>query len=136
MAVAFGHGPENVGRFNDVSEDCLYLNIWTPALDPEAKLPVMVWVHGGSNVGGWSYEPNYVGDRLAARGVVVVSVAYRLGVFGFFSHAVLDNGPGQPVANFGWLDSEQALRWIQAHIAAFGGDPDNVTVMGLSLIHI
>jgi para-nitrobenzyl esterase len=132
VAVAFGHGPENVGKPNGISEDCLYLNVWTPGPGHGDGMPVMVWFHGGSNVGGWSYEPNYLGDRLAAKGVVVVSVAYRLGVFGFFSHPGLDNGPGQPVANFGWLDGEMALRWIKRHIGAFGGDPGNVTVMGES----
>ena len=132
VAEAFGYSPDNVGRPNGVSEDCLYLNVWTPSTDPAAKLPVMVWMHGGSNVGGWSYEPNYIGDRLAARGVVSVSIAYRLGVFGFFSHAVLDNGPGEPVANFGWLDGDRAMRWIRASIGAFGGDPDNVTLLGES----
>ncbi len=132
VAVAFGHGPENVGRPKGVSEDCLYLNVWTPEVEAGAGLPVMVWVHGGSNVGGWSYEPNYIGDRLAARGVVVVSVAYRLGVFGFFSHPALDNGSGEPVANFGWLDTAMALRWVRDNIAGFGGDPGNVTVFGES----
>jgi para-nitrobenzyl esterase len=132
VAVEFGYGPENVGRPNGVSEDCLYLNIWTPAPEAGGGLPVMVWIHGGSNVAGWSYEPNYIGDRLAARGVVVVSAAYRLGPLGFFSHPALDNGPGQPVANFGWLDSVMALKWVRKHIAAFGGDPGNVTVFGES----
>jgi para-nitrobenzyl esterase len=132
VAAAFGHGPEVAPRPNGVSEDCLYLNIWSPQLDPDARLPVMVWVHGGSNKGGWSYEPNYIGTRLAARGVVVVSIAYRLGPFGFFSHPLLDNGEGEPVANFGWLDSGMAFRWVAEHIAAFGGDPDKVTAIGES----
>ena len=86
VAAGFGYGPETVGRPNGVSEDCLYLNVWTPSPQTGAGLPVMVWVHGGSNKGGWSYEPNYIGDKLAARGVVVVTVTYRLGPFGFFSH--------------------------------------------------
>jgi len=132
VAAAFGHGPEVAARPVGVSEDCLYLNIWSPQLDPEARLPVMVWVHGGSNKGGWSYEPNYIGTRLAEKGVVVVSVAYRLGAFGFFSHPVLDNGSGQPVANFGWLDSDFAFEWVAANISAFGGDPHNITAIGES----
>ena len=132
VAEDFGHGPDAVGRPNGVSEDCLYLNVWSPRLDSAARLPVMVWVHGGSNKGGWSYEPNYMGARLAARGVVVVSIAYRLGPFGFFSHPVLDNGAGQPVANFGWLDAYMAFRWVAENIAAFGGDPENITGMGES----
>ena len=132
VAEDFGHGPEAVGRPNGVSEDCLYLNVWSPQLDPEARLPVMVWVHGGSNKGGWSYEPNYIGTRLAAKGVVVVTIAYRLGPFGFFSHPVLDNGEGQPVANFGWLDTGLAIEWVAENIPAFGGDPENITGMGES----
>jgi len=132
VAAAFGHGPEVAARPVGVSEDCLYLNIWSPQLDPEARLPVMVWVHGGSNKGGWSYEPNYIGTRLAEKGVVLVSIAYRLGVFGFFSHPALDNGEGQPVANFGWLDSYHAFEWVAANIPAFGGDPDNITAIGES----
>jgi para-nitrobenzyl esterase len=132
VAVAFGHDPEVAARPNGVSEDCLYLNVWTPDLDPAARLPVMVWVHGGSNTGGWSYEPNYIGARLAAKGVVVVTIPYRMGPFGFFSHPLLDNGEGEPIANFGWLDAYAAFEWVGEHIAAFGGDPDNVTGIGES----
>lgn len=132
LARDLGADPEGVGRFNGVSEDCLYLNVWTPEPGGNARLPVMVWVHGGSNAGGWSYEPNYLGDRLAARGVVVVSLAYRVGPFGFFAHPALANEPGAPIANFGWLDIAEGLRWVRRHIAAFGGDPDNVTLVGES----
>jgi len=132
VAGTFGSGADAVGRPIGVSEDCLYLNIWTPELDPEANLPVMVWVHGGSNKGGWSYEPNYIGNKLAARGAVVVTVAYRLGAFGFFSHPVLDNGEGEPIANFGMLDVDRAFRWVADNIEAFGGDPQNITLIGES----
>jgi para-nitrobenzyl esterase len=132
VAAAFGHGPEFAARPDGVSEDCLYLNVWSPRLDPEARLPVMIWVHGGSNKGGWSYEPNYIGTRLAEKGVVVVTIAYRLGAFGFFSHPELDNGEGQPVANFGWLDTGRAVVWAAEHIQAFGGDPQNMTAIGES----
>jgi para-nitrobenzyl esterase len=132
VAEDFGYGPDAVGRPNGVSEDCLYLNLWTPRLDPQARLPVMVWVHGGSNKGGWSYEPNYIGARLAAKGVVVVTIAYRLGPFGFFSHPVLDNGEGQPIANFGWLDAYLGFEWVAENIRAFGGDPENITAIGES----
>lgn len=107
-------------------EDCLYVNVWRPAVAPGARLPVLVWIHGGSNTSGWSHEPNYHGERLAARGVVVVSIAYRLGVFGFFSL------PGLGQSNFGLLDQIAALAWVRANIAAFGGDPANVTVAGES----
>jgi len=132
VAKTFGYGPEAVGRPHAVNEDCLYLNIWSPQPDPGSRLPVMVWVHGGSNKGGWSYEPNYIGRKLAAKGVVVVTIAYRLGAFGFFSHPALDNGKGEPVANFGWLDSVQAFRWVAENIEYFGGDPDNITAIGES----
>lgn len=108
------------------SEDCLYLNVWTPEPDPTAGLPVMVWIHGGGHKGGWSYEPNYVGDALARRGVVVVSIAYRVDVLGFFSH------PDLEISNFGLLDQVRALEWVRDHIGAFGGDADNVTVFGES----
>lgn len=108
------------------SEDCLYLNIWTPRPEAGAGLPVMVWIHGGGHRGGWSYEPNYIGDELARQGVVVVSIAYRLDVFGFFSHPDLDQ------SNFGLLDQIAALRWVQDNIGRFGGNPGNVTVFGES----
>jgi len=96
VAKTFGHGPEAVGRPKSVNEDCLYLNVWSPRPESGADLPVMVWVHGGSNKGGWSYEPNYIGKKLAEKGVVVVSIAYRLGAFGFFSHPA---PPSKPIMN-------------------------------------
>jgi para-nitrobenzyl esterase len=132
VAEAFGHGPEVVGRPLGVSEDCLYLNVWSPDLSADARLPVMVYVHGGSNKGGWSYEPNYIGQNLAAKGVVVVTVAYRLGAFGFFSHRALDNDRGEPVANFGLLDIRAAFEWVKQNIGAFGGEPQNITGFGES----
>ena len=85
MAETFG-GSRDYYADLEVSEDCLYLNVWTPTLERDANLPVMVWVHGGSNKSGWSYEPNYHGHALAQKEVVVVSVAYRQGAFGFLSH--------------------------------------------------
>lgn len=136
VAAAFGAGRDAVRKPNGLSEDCLYLNVWTPNLPDSGateKLPVMVWFHGGSNKGGWSYEPNYNGANLAARGVVVVTTAYRLGPFGFFSHPSLAvSQPGEAIANFGFLDQIAALEWVRAHIDAFGGDPDNVTCFGES----
>jgi len=132
VAGAFGFGPEVAGQPVGVSEDCLYLNVWTPQPGPGASLPVMIWVHGGSNRGGWSYEPNYMGARLAAREVIVVTVAYRLGAFGFFSHPALDNGAGNPSANFGILDIDRGTQWVQDNIASFGGDPNNITLIGES----
>jgi len=132
VARSFDSGSDAVGRPVGVSEDCLYLNIWTPELNPQANLPVMVWVHGGSNKAGWSYEPNYIGKNLAAKGVVVVTVTYRVGAFGFFSHPALDNGEGEPVANFGLLDVRHASRWVADNIQSFGGDPQNITLIGES----
>jgi len=132
VASAFGHGEEVVDRPAGVSEDCLYLNIWSPEIDPAADLPVMVFVHGGGNSGGWSYEPNYRGAALAARGFVVVTVAYRLGPFGFFSHPALDNDDGEPVANFGLLDIRAAFEWVRDHIRSFGGNPERITGFGES----
>ncbi|MEE4173509.1 MAG: carboxylesterase family protein [Xanthomonadales bacterium] len=112
------------------SEDCLYLNVWRPAGETgdagDAPLPVIVFIHGGGNAGGWSWEPNYDGQHLAAQGFVVVTIAYRLGVFGFFSH------PDEPHANFGLLDQVAALRWIHTHADALGADVDRITVMGES----
>ncbi|MBQ63367.1 MAG: carboxylesterase [Gammaproteobacteria bacterium] len=114
-------------------EDCLYLNIWSRDLSsPSAKMPVMVWIHGGSNKGGWSYEPNYHGQVLARKDVVVVSVPYRTGIFGFFSHPDLIKEQSGSAGNYGLLDLIAALQWIQSHIDDFGGDPDNVTIFGES----
>lgn len=130
VGAAFGAEP---AVFVDppFSEDCLYLNVWTPRLAVGAGLPVMVWIHGGANRAGWSFEPNYRGENLAARGnVVVVSIAYRVGIFGFFGHPGLRSSA--VAANFGLLDQVAALRWVQDNIRGFGGDPGNVTVFGES----
>jgi para-nitrobenzyl esterase len=129
LAEKFG-GPADYYDDLEVSEDCLYLNVWTPTLNTDAQLPVMVWVHGGSNKSGWSYEPNYRGDVLAPQGVVVVTVAYRLGAFGFLSHPDLDGADA--VANFGLYDLVAALQWIRDNIQKFGGDPERVTMFGES----
>jgi len=112
------HGPTN--------EDCLNLNVWTTGSD--GARPVLVWVHGGRFLFGASSEPSYDGAALAARGIVVVSLSYRLGAFGFLAHP--DLGPGS--GNFGLLDVLAALAWVQENIAAFGGDPNQVTVAGQS----
>ncbi len=136
VAAYFGADPGSTGEPNGVSEDCLYVNVWTPKaqlLGGADKLPVMVWFHGGSNKGGWSYEPNYIGGELANRNVVVVTVAYRLGPFGFFSHpAFAETQPGEASANFGFLDQILALKWVQENITAFGGDNKNITCFGES----
>jgi len=112
----------------EVSEDCLYLNIWTQSIDSNEKKPVMVWVHGGADTGGWSYEPDYLGHELAKKDVVVVSIGYRLNVFGFFKHPEMKEETG----NFGLEDEILALKWIKENIGDFGGDPSNITYFGES----
>ncbi len=114
-----------------MSEDCLSLNIWTP---PDARrLPVMVWIHGGALQAGWSGESIYDGAALASRGIVVVTLNYRLGVLGWLAHPELSAESPQGVSgNYGLLDQIAALRWVQANIGAFGGDPSRVTVAGES----
>jgi para-nitrobenzyl esterase len=115
------------------SEDCLTLNIWTPAKKADAKLPVMVWIYGGGFAAGGTSEPRQHGEKLAARGVIVVSMNYRLGVFGFFVHPELAKESGRNSAgNYGLLDQTAALQWVQRNIAAFGGEPANVTIFGES----
>ena len=115
------------------NEDCLYLNIWTPAKSPSEKLPVLVWIYGGGfNAGATSY-PVHDGARLANRGVVLVSVAYRVGVLGFFAHPELSaEAPSHASGNYGLLDMIEGLQWVSRNIAAFGGDPARVTIFGES----
>jgi len=125
--------PDMVFRDNGPSEDCLYLNLWTPAASPKAHLPVMVWIYGGGFAAGSASEPRQDGEKLAEKGVVVVSFNYRLGVFGFFSHADLARESGHNASgNYGLLDQVAALRWVHRNIAAFGGDPGQVTIFGES----
>src|SRR5579859_1284966 len=116
------------------SEDCLQLNVWTPAnFKPGAKLPVMVFIHGGSFTGGSGTTPLYDGTHFAERGVVLVTVNYRLGRLGFFAHPALTaEQPAGPLANYGMMDNLAALKWVQDNISAFGGDPKNVTAFGES----
>ncbi len=116
------------------SEDCLYLNVWTPSdAAPTAKLPVMVWIHGGGFIAGATSEPRQNGEALAHRDVVIVSLTYRMGVFGFFAHPELAaESPAGAAGNYGLLDMVAALRWVRDNIAAFGGDPKNVTIFGES----
>jgi para-nitrobenzyl esterase len=112
------------------TEDCLYLNVFTPKTAPDtaARQPVMVWFHGGGLFSGESND--YDGSKLARRGnVVVVTTNYRVGALGFFSHPTI-NAEGHPFANYGIMDQQSALRWVQRNIAAFGGDPGNVTIFG------
>ena len=117
----------------EYSEDCLYLNIWTPAKTVDDKLAVMVWIHGGGNEVGFPHEPEHDGEFLAQRGVIYVNITYRLNVFGFMAHPELTaESPYHASGNYGNLDNIAALQWIKENIAAFGGDPDNITVFGQS----
>jgi para-nitrobenzyl esterase len=115
------------------AEDCLYLNVWTPARFAGQKLPVMVWIYGGGFVNGGSSPPVYDGSAFARDGVVLVSFNYRLGNFGFFAHPALSaEQTGGPLGNYGYMDQIAALKWVQRNVARFGGDPHNVTVFGES----
>ncbi len=139
-AAAFGDHCVQGNIYGDInfrdrgpSEDCLYLNVWTPAKSADANLPVMVWIHGGGFAAGSASVGREDGEMLAKKGVVVVSMNYRLGIFGFFSYPALakesrDNASG----NYGLLDQVAALQWVQKNIAAFGGNPHNVTIFGES----
>ena len=117
-----------------ISEDCLYLNIWTPAApDDGARLPTMVWIHGGGFVVGSGAEPRYDGARLAARGILVVTLNHRLNALGFLAHPELTaESEHRASGNYGMLDLVAALQWVKRNIAAFGGDPDRVTIAGES----
>jgi len=116
------------------SEDCLTLNIWTPAKSKKARLPVMVWIYGGGYNTGATSEPRQDGEHLAHQGVVVVSMNYRLGIFGFFALPELAaESPHHAAGNYGLMDQTAALRWVKRNIAAFGGDPRNVTLFGESV---
>ncbi len=140
-ASAFGSRCMQPALFDDMvfrdpgtSEDCLTLNVWTPAQRPrKGRLPVMVWIYGGGFVTGSTSEPRQNGAHLATEGVIVVSFNYREGIFGFFTHPELvRESPEHAAGNYGLLDAVAALRWVRSNIAAFGGDPANVTVFGES----
>lgn len=115
-----------------ISEDCLYLNVWTPAQTAGDRLPVMVWIYGGGFVGGMTSIPAYDGTRLAKKGVVLVSVAYRLGAFGFLADPELSRESGHGSGNYGLEDMIAGLQWVKNNIARFGGDPSRVTIFGES----
>ena len=114
------------------SEDCLFLNVWTAAGEGDGPQPVMVWIHGGGLSLGWSNQVGYDGSAFAARGVVLVSINYRLGPLGYLAHPALSKEAGGESGNYGFLDQIAALQWVNRNIAAFGGDPDNVTIFGES----
>ena len=139
-AKDFGHHCYQTNPFNDMvfpdpgpSEDCLTLNIWSPAKAKPGSLPVMVWIHGGGYTAGSASEPRHDGQFLAHRNVVIVTLNYRLGIFGFFTHPDLAaESPHHAAGNYGLLDQAAALAWVSRNIMAFGGDPNNITVFGES----
>jgi para-nitrobenzyl esterase len=120
-------------RSNGMGEDCLYLNVWTPAKTGRERLPVLVYFYGGGFVAGDGSEPRYDGESMAKKGIVALTVNYRLGLFGFFAHPELTKeSPRRAAGNYGLLDQHAALKWVQENIAAFGGDPKRVTIAGES----
>lgn len=122
-----------VFRSNGVNEDCLYLNVWTPAKSSREHLPVLVYFYGGGFVAGDGSEPRYDGESMAAKGIVVVTLSYRLGAFGFMAHPELTKQSSRKASgNYGLLDQNAALQWVQRNIANFGGDPKRVTIAGES----
>jgi para-nitrobenzyl esterase len=133
-AAAYGPACVQTGNLGaESSEDCLQLNVWTPKLSIHSHLPVMVWIHGGGNFAGSGVEPLFNGEAFARHGVVLVTVNYRLGIFGFFAHPELTReSPHHASGNYGLLDQIMALHWVHDNIAKFGGDPANVTIFGES----
>jgi para-nitrobenzyl esterase len=128
----FGPPPEP-GKGPAMSEDCLYLNVWTPAKSLTAKVPVLVWIYGGGFNGGATSIPTYSGEVLARKGVVLVSIGYRVGPIGFLAHPELSaESPEHVSGNYGLLDMIAALKWVRKNIGAFGGDPNKVTIFGES----
>ena len=115
-----------------MSEDCLYLNVWSGAKEPKEKLPVMVWIHGGGFVGGATSIPAYFGTPFAKQGVVYVSFGYRVGAMGFLAHPELSKESGSGSGSYGIQDQVAGLKWVKENISKFGGDPDNVTIFGQS----
>lgn len=126
-------GWKNVDEMNSAtSEDCLYLNIWKPEKKESEKLPVMVWIFGGGFHIGGTDGPVYRGDVYAKKGVILVSIPYRLGVFGYLAHPELSRESGNGSGNYAFMDQLAGIKWVKDNIAAFGGDPDNITVFGQS----
>jgi len=120
-------------RSDGISEDCLYLNVWSPAKSANEKLPVLVYFYGGGFAAGDGSENRYDGENMAKKGIVTLTVNYRLGIFGFFSHPELTKeSPNHASGNYGFLDQNTALKWVQANISQFGGDPKRVTIAGES----
>jgi para-nitrobenzyl esterase len=138
-ATAYGAACEQPAQgWNDsvvasMSEDCLYLNVWTPAIKPKVGLPVMVWIHGGAFIGGAGTDPLFSGEQLVKEGVVLVTLNYRLGIFGFYANPDLTReSVHHSSGNFGLEDQLAALQWVRDNIAAFGGDSEKITLFGQS----
>jgi para-nitrobenzyl esterase len=130
--AGWGAAPGSISEGS--SEDCLYLNVWRPAgTEPGAKLPVMVWIHGGAFVGGSGSSPGNSGNNFAKQGVMLITINYRLGRLGHFAFPALSKEhPEEPKGSYAFMDQIAALQWVQQNIAAFGGDPENVTIFGFS----
>jgi para-nitrobenzyl esterase len=132
-ASQFAPDPYQGNGGGKVSEDCLYLNIWTPAKSASDRLPVLVWIYGGGFAGGSTSTPVHNGEHLARKGVVLVSINYRVGTLGFLAHPELSaESPHKTSGNYGLLDQIAGLKWVQQNIAKFGGDPERVTIFGES----
>jgi len=137
--VAFGNAcmqdmgmARSMGDTSSISEDCLYLNVWSPAARASDRLPVLVWIYGGGFSGGMTSVPMYDGEKLAKKGVVVVSIAYRIGPFGFLAHSELSAESGRGSGNYGLEDMIAGLKWVKDNVGQFGGDPSKATIFGHS----
>lgn len=139
-AKHFGPNPMQQNLFGDMnfgtpenSEDCLYLNIWTPSKTMDERLPVLIYFNGGGLVAGSGSEPRYAGESMARRGIISITANYREGIFGFFAHPELSKETSyKGSGNYGFLDQVAAIRWVKDNIAAFGGDPERITIVGES----
>lgn len=132
FGLACMQAPNSQGNTSPVGEDCLHLNVWTPAKKPDDRLPVIVWIYGGGFSGGSTSIPMYDGMGFAKKGVVLVSVAYRVGPFGFLAHPELSRESGKGSGNYGLEDMIAGLRWVKENIVRLGGDPSNITIFGHS----
>ena len=139
-AKEFGPNPMQEPIFGDMnfgtktnSEDCLYLNIWTPAKTMKEHLPVLIYFNGGGLMAGSGSEPRYAGDAMARKGIISITANYREGIFGFFAHPQLSKETSyKGSGNYGFMDQVAAIQWVKDNIEAFGGDPNRITIVGES----